>query len=232
MNRHQQFAVAILAVAISVGSGCGPGYRDNTASFKRCHESVKWIYHTGWQNVYFQGDFIPFVLPFTNTIRDLEFADDHVIVHEHANGDFGQGRYFPRAELDIESGRLLSYEYLDAQKFVETVNMKVECKQDGVELANGWWVTWKADKTFRVYVSRHKETDKRIMILERPGFGLAGGWIPVPDRNAILLVVAGRKAIGLWEAETYLLYVDFDRIENATPAAIGPSSQSEGVDSV
>jgi hypothetical protein len=179
----------------------------------RCHNSVEWIYHTGWQNVYFHDHFAPLILPMTNAIQDLEITDNRVVVREHAMGDFGGGRYMPRAELDIETGRLLSYEYCKVQVFSPPENMKVDHKSRSAELENGWRLSWECDKTFRVHLHRGHSSDDRIMVLERHGYGGVGGWLLIPDHNALLLAVACRKAIGLWEAESYLLYIDFSKID-------------------
>jgi len=191
-------------------------------SFASCHESVAWVYQTGWQNVYFGYPLPPLVMTSGNAIRNMEYSEGAVIVYEDARGDLGGGMLFPTVRLDIETGKPKSTRC--TFKRPETVGQELTQPTEGtaIRISDAWEFSWQSEDDLEVFLTHLRRPVLPIRVIQREGYGEVYGWRYVEEHGVFLIAVSTRRPFSPWTSNSYIVCIDLKRHGNnsAVPTAL------------
>lgn len=196
-------AFVLLAVC-----GCGSGGRVPASWVGTTHPSTRWVYKSGWQTCAVAVPHsIPFVAPFSNSIRTFGVTDQCVTLYEDALGDFGGGSWKPVVGIDLQSGERRPP--LSAN--TEAMDVSLD-EQTGVcALGGGYELQCVTGPRFAVDLRHTAATAGQwVRIIECPHSGFVRQALLESDQRLLVSFAVSRPLT--WDADWYLLCVDLERI--------------------
>ncbi len=210
----QMLGAMLLGLTSLIQSGCGPGRVVEPGSFALAHDSIRWIYRSGWQYVYFDPKYHPRPpTPFSNAIGDVEFQDDRIVAYEHGRGDFGSGLYYPVMTLDLETGSIISTAYAKSYARIPPINLQRTTPGEITQITDGCFLRWTNDSPLKVEICADDACLDSVAIVElKTAVGYVGGHLFSPEQNCLLVVAYEGKPLSLGDATHYLVCIDLTRV--------------------